>query len=143
VVRGSRCGAGEVTLVLIIKEVPEDEREELIRAGGAAALADPEFITLAGGTLVDAGTTKLGGEDAPWNTYLITQAEGDAAATVMVWSLHALHEGKYANVQFQITNTAGAKADLPSDDWMKMRLSYYRPLLEKIVESAALGSAGK
>ncbi len=135
--RHSHAGAGEVLMTLIVADVPADELKQIKEQGGAKVLADPDSITQAGGTLVKTGMGTIGKEEAAWTRYLLTADGEGSALKVLVWSIHAFHDGKYVNLQFQLMSKAKDKSGLAGDDAMRTRFEHYRPLLEKIVGSAA------
>lgn len=136
VVRRSHAGVGDAMLRLTIVDLPANELKEINEQGGAKVMAAPDLITQAGGTFVEGGAAKLGGDETAWTRYIVSAASEAGAVKLIVWSLHTFHAGNYVNLQFSVTCQAKQEGDLASDDAMKARFEHYRPLFERIVGSA-------
>ncbi len=140
-VRRSHGGAGDAQFVVFVKEIPEDERADLARGGGARAFADPDYVKLLGGRPLDRGERKVGGEDAFWTRFFVTQDKNEPPVKAVIWSLHMFQDKWYVNLQWSVARAGATPEALPSDEQLTARLEHYRPLIETVLESVVFAKS--
>lgn len=130
----SQGGTGEAMAMVLVKDLSADELKEL-DISGASAFADPAIVHEMGAVFVAAGQMKLGGQDAPWTQYLMNQEIAGAHVKLFVWAFHVVRNGKYVNLQFQVSAGAAEHAALPADHVLERRFDLYEPLFRQMLVS--------